>query len=1725
MLRLRHWTAFIGIALLCLMLAGPSAGQFGKKGVPPQPGPVSTGTAAGNSSVKITEDSRYRQVINVGRDCIKDKEWKQAVEALQAVLNEPLDFYVQVYEQDAVDLKKENARWTSVKFEANNLLGSMPMAGLETYEQTYGAEAKVKLDEAKKTGDREMIADVAQRYCHTKAGVEANEIVATMYLARGQVFPAALRFEKLLQMNPDWAKTSDITLFKASLAFRRAGDGKNYSETFKRLEASLAGRPLKVGEEQISLTRLDEVLKETAITDIVNQTEWVMIGGNASRTAQAVGSPPLLDAPLWERKLFKDKIFAEEDNDQAAYDRVTAAMKRVSDQNQPVLPGFFPIASQGIMVYRSHRDVRAVALKNMDIRTEDGETIKVKPGEILWKSIALNRSLAHLMEKPATRAKVEPWLNSYQLVAGFDSFLYENTTLGSLATDHRLVYAINDLAVPPHPNMFQINFNNPNMFNPQDLRSLVIQNELCAYDLQNGKLKWDLNNEKDDDPRFKNSHFLSLPISIGGKLYVLNERLIDPNQPVPNPFGGMGTGIGGESELRLICIDPTKIVNQKPEIVGKPQILGNVMLHNRFVQDIPRRVNAVHLAFGEGILVCPTNAGEVFGIDLMTKSLMWSYPYRENPHQMIGPPIAQINPGFPRPPIGGKNVGTTTIVSKWRSAPPAIQDGKIVFTAPDADSIHCVNLRDGRPIWKRGQNKGDQYMAGVYQGRVLIVGDNRIRALDLKDGSQLWSIATNDLPSGQGVASKGIYYLPLKKGEILAVDIAKGEVKAHNRSANAGMSPGNLIFYEGMVLSQTATEVAAYPQLTARLDAAKLDSTKDPENLAKLFDYGELLLKDGQVHVAVEILLKVYNGKPAGALGTKVAERLFEGLTDLMQVDFAKASKDYLAIYELLTKVPGNGLEEQNRKAKYFRLVGQGRESQGNLVEAFQMYKEFGALPIHRDGGIASPDDPTQKVPINVWLRGRISGMLAKAKPNEREPLEAKIAEEWKAVEAKKDEGAFRSFVGMFDVPVKVGRDARVRLAETIMEKNDRNAFLEAELYLYQVTASEFRHEAQTGGRALAALAQLEEKKGTVDSMRLAAAYYRQLGREFGDAPVRGNKTGTDLINELATDKRFLPFLEDSAGGWGPVKMAARDLNAGAFNVGITGFGMQPTGDQTPFARQHRLVLDLDVFNPRVRLKDSTTGEDRWTTGLGRVDMNQQIFSYLYQQATVNQAYHPNAHFRFYHVKGHLVVCQIGVMVYCLDGDTGKELWKTQTVDNIPLGGFIQLNQVVNNDQDGTPEFIYFNQQTQQTFRVVLGRIGTAQASYVAVLGSKGLEVRDPLNGNLMWKKSDTPIQSHVFGDDQYLFLVERNANGAFGAGKVLRASDGETQLVPDFSNAYQSQVRVMGRKILSAHPDNKNYTIRLYDIISGKDVWSKNFPAGSTVLKTEDPAITGVLDPTGKMTVLDAQTGAVLMESSVTQFRITPQDVVGLKDVLLLQDSERYYVALNKPVDGNRIVGGQLLNNFHNGTRCLPVNGWFLAFHRTAGQKKVGERDLNWKKGDLAWHSQMPITNQMIVVEQFEQMPMILFTARYNEILPQGRGNQWTSATQSIQKSSGLWIYDNSRQSNGSPWFVSLQTDSKSRTVNLIGMSGAQSIQHYIDEGKGPPAYPLGAMAPREGGIQDGTSNTIVLGDPKMGFVPPNGFFPPNGIPANPFGGIRQMRVPVQPIIDLPVAPLPARR
>ena len=109
------------------------------------------------------------------------------------------------------------------------------------------------------------------------------------------------------------------------------------------------------------------------------------------------------------------------------------------------------------------------------------------------------------------------------------------------------------------------------------------------------------------------SFFLGPPLPLGGKLYVLIEK---------------------NTEFRLICLDPLRTdANGMPEIIWN-QSLGTANV--KMAQDSMRRIQAAHLAYADGILVCPLNAGAVIGIDLLSHSLVWAYSYRDGSLQSPG---------------------------------------------------------------------------------------------------------------------------------------------------------------------------------------------------------------------------------------------------------------------------------------------------------------------------------------------------------------------------------------------------------------------------------------------------------------------------------------------------------------------------------------------------------------------------------------------------------------------------------------------------------------------------------------------------------------------------------------------------------------------------------------------------------------------------------------------------------------------------------------------------------------------------------------------------------------------------------------------------------------------------------------------------------------------------------------------------------------------------------
>ncbi|MBY0524852.1 MAG: PQQ-binding-like beta-propeller repeat protein [Gemmataceae bacterium] len=737
--------------------------------------------------ITLQTDRKATQVMTKGQELIEEKEWSKAAEALQFLLNGGEDGFVQITREGPG--QKPTTLWVSVRCEANRLLGTMPGEGLKVYEGMYGREASARLTEARTRNDMQMLADVAQRYLHTQAGIKATELIATRFLERDEPMMAALYFERLIT-GPHGPEMSPAVLLKAALSFYRAGDKASGDDTWKLLVAK-AKRDggINIQGQIVSVDRVREELDKGTVSTPRFTFDTPYYRGSANRTNQSVGGPVSLE-PVWSHST----LLARGDGRPPWIETaINEGVRQLEAKGHLPLHAFHPLATNGLVIYRTYDGVYTVNLKEKEFEHR-GEKLKIKAGEPGWWSNT-DGGIAGLTGEANKKGVLDGWKQQYNQWQGPTHSLFDNSVTGCLSSDGVRVYAVDDLILQPHPftiqqqrMMFMGNQNN--QFGA--LKDMVERNTLKAYHLEYGSLRWELGGRHDTSD-LKDSFFLGAPLPMNGKLYLLNEK---------------------DGALRLVCLE-CKDANEKnpppPEIVWKQEL---ATAKDKIHYDFNRRLHAAHLAFGDGVLVCPTNAGTVLAVDLLTHSLVWAHSYREP---------APVDPKVKPNQFFNPNAANQLyLLNEWKNSAPAIQHGKVVFTAPDSKGIFCLNLKDGREVWKNERAADELYFAGVFHGKAIIVGKNHLRALNLLDGKEVWKVSNTGTPSGQGVASDNVYYLPVKstadtkEAGVVAIDLAKGAIVSTTKAIKKDGKfevPGNLIFADGQLISQTLTSIVCYPVL------------------------------------------------------------------------------------------------------------------------------------------------------------------------------------------------------------------------------------------------------------------------------------------------------------------------------------------------------------------------------------------------------------------------------------------------------------------------------------------------------------------------------------------------------------------------------------------------------------------------------------------------------------------------------------------------------------------------------------------------------------------------------------------------------------------------------------------------------------------------------------------------------------------------------------------------
>jgi outer membrane protein assembly factor BamB len=1404
-----RWTAncvrFVVVgALGALLLAAPGANGQIQREIDPngQLIPVEEGSDP-SLQPRADIDKNLSKALRKAEELRDRGDYHNALEILQRrILSQRENRDGKPSADSSADYFIDQTMKTSLKDQALKLIAGLPSEGRRLYELKFGDAARAMLEEAVATNDRAQLENITRQYFHTKAGYEATYLIGTHMLDQGEPLAAALHFSRLRKLPEAGRRWEPMLSLKLAIAWHQAGETDRAVSTLIAMKKATPNGRLSLGRRAIALFANDKEA-EGWLTRLVGppigatqggQRQWVMFRGDAARNAGGSPASPAWDS-VWEFATVRDPDTLDEDP--ARLDEVNTRLRQMETEKHNsgflTLPASHPLIIGDAVVFRTLRNLRAVHLKT---------------GELLWETTMVSEAYKVLVvtdsQPGAIRGNQPMPLETLLAQRG-----WRDLAAGTLSSDGRYVFALEEmgiLASPPAQRVFR-GVRRPTT-TPRSSSKLV------SYDLAaDGKSMWEVGGPREYGSEMAGTYFLGPPLPLDGKLYCIAEV----------------TG-----DVRLVVLNAETGALQWSQSLALPDVA---------LLDFPlRRLAGLTPAFSNGVLICPTTAGAVVAIDPARRILLWGQRYSRTTSAVpVDPRLA-----FRRRGIRSTVTSAQDDEDRWIDSAPTIAEGRVLITPRDSADLHCLDLVDGSLLWKhsRGQSL---YLAGVYEGQVILVGRSQVQALSLKTGEPVWDEPVSiENPSGRGIRDGHHYRLPLSTGEIVSIDLTSGRIVARSQSRN-GEVFGNLAAADGVIVSQSIDKIVGFKSLDELRQQTDGVLAKNPTDADALALRGEMRLHDGNERQGLADLRRSIAAKPTPRSRTLVVASLLEGL----RLDFRKYRSSADEIERLV--------DDPRQRGQYLRLNAAGLHEMGDQQEAFHEYIKLATA----DTGKPELERVSAALTVRSdrWIRPRIAEVYRKSSGAQRAKLDRAIAELLsKAAENEDDTQTLIRFLNAF-VDLPVGDQA----GQLLVGRLDPNKqALAQELLLRRLRRSADRN---ISGFATASLASLYiDRKQSM----AAAAMLDELATRWNDVVCLDEKTGRQLVEEWRAAEEIAKLLEEKSV-WPGEKIEAKKV-----------------ARQGSVRRQY----PVRIIGPSGPLGESwTLALDSRRQSLMAHDENGKV---LWKVATGNlQSAISNVYGNYARVNGHLLIVVFGSHFIVLDAfqeENGgpRILWQQVLVDglkgqtrNIPVQfrqlmgpGGVRIMTV--QDRNGRP----------------LGKVVPIDDSLICYQVGTRLVAANPLTGETLWERRSVARGSDLFGDREFVFVVAPNTKEAV----VLRAADGEqvaTRPLPQDG----TQLSKQGRNVLVW----TGRTLQKFDVWTGKNIWGKRVPPGSKAIAMEQGEnAVAVLNPhQGNFAIFDADDGKLLIDTS-----IEPDGQID--SFLVLRNRDRYTLlthSTKKQANGVQVV------------------------------------------------------------------------------------------------------------------------------------------------------------------------------------------------------------------------------
>ncbi|MCE9630270.1 MAG: PQQ-binding-like beta-propeller repeat protein [Planctomycetia bacterium] len=608
--------------------------------------------------------------------------------------------------------------------------------------------------------------------------------------------------------------------------------------------------------------------------------------------------------------------------------------------------------------------------------------IDFETGKRLW----LRSSFAPPSAASAVEGGLEPAL----------ARVFDDATSGGLSSGGRLVFAVEshpDALTPPPAGVIE------GRFGRGDGGGWRGGNILTAHDITaKGTIRWRL--PAAEAGAAPPAWYMAAPLVVGDDLFVLVEE---------------------SGQLRLDVLEASSGTvrwSQPLADLDERQSAANP-------ESFARRLAGLTPAFAAGVLVCPLGGGVVVAVDVAARTLLWAH------HYPVSPAAAEPSAGMGR--LRGVADGREEELStRHHDSMPVIAGDRVLFAPYDSEQLICLGLRDGASAW-REPVRGRWHLAGVVDGRVVIVGRDGVETLAADTGRRLWTRPhpAGSRPSGRGILTATSYFLPLDSPEVVEVAIADGSVVSR-RAARGAVAPGNLVAYRGEIISHGVDAIEVYHQadpLESRIETAFRDR---PDDAWASYWKGQLQLDGGDVAAGLARLRQSAGSAALRMPPGAIADALVFG----MRRDFTEAARGW-------TEWP----EPVVAASEVVRVAVDGFLVRGEFAAAWQACRgmlraDDGPQPLQM---ITDPSDPAIEVHPNRWVRGRLAELATRAP----EQLRGEIAADLRQLvaEAAAEPAGARQIRRLQTVIDRLGSHAAASAArEALLAAIDRRAAAEGDL-------------------------------------------------------------------------------------------------------------------------------------------------------------------------------------------------------------------------------------------------------------------------------------------------------------------------------------------------------------------------------------------------------------------------------------------------------------------------------------------------------------------------------------------------------------------------------------------------------------------------------------------------------------------------------------------------------